>query len=82
MTELMQSIYDYISEHCYREYLPREHYWHYTRLLAKQETDLLEICSDQQRTLLEKYQDTKALMHDQELEAMFQAAWAAAWELA
>lgn len=77
MTDLMQTICDYLLENRYKEFLPREYYWHYTRLSEKQESDLLETCSDLQWELLDQYQTTRNRMHDQELQAMFQAAWKA-----
>lgn len=81
MTELMQAIYDQICESRYTEFLPREYYWHYTRLLERQEDDLQKTLTDEQKDLLEKYESTQGQMQLHELEAMFQAAWAAAREL-
>ena len=82
MTTLMQVIFEHIQEHSYEEYLPREYYWHYTRLAEKQESALLETLSDPQWELLDQYQATRNQLHNHELEAMFQAAWNAARELA
>lgn len=82
MTDLMQTICDYLLENRYKEFLPREYYWHYTRLVEKQESALLEALSDHQRDLLDQYESTQNLIHSHELEAMFQAAWQASRELA
>lgn len=81
MTDLMQLICDYLLENRYREFLPREYYWHYTRLAEQQESTLLEALSDSQRDLLDQYESTRNLLHSQELEAMFQAAWNTSREL-
>lgn len=81
MTDLMQIICDYLQEHCYRDFLPREYYWHLTHLSEKQESNLLKTLSDSQRDLLDQYESTRNQMHSHELEAMFQAAWNAAREL-
>lgn len=82
MTDLMQIICNYLLENRYKEFLPREYYWHYTRLAEKQESALLETLSDLQWELLDQCQATQNLLHNHELEAMFQAAWNAARELA
>ena len=82
MTDLMQTICNYLLENRYREFLPREYYWHLTRLAEKQESDLLETLSDPQQDLLDQYESTRNEMRSHELEAMFQAAWNAARELA
>lgn len=81
MTDLMQAICDHLLENRYREFLPREYYWHYTRLAEEQESALLEALSDLQRDLLDQYESTRNLLHSHELEAMFQAAWRASREL-
>lgn len=81
MTDLMQIICDYLLENRYKEFLPREYYWHYTRLAEQQESTLLESLSAPQRDLLDQYESTRNLMHSRELEAMFQAAWHTAREL-
>lgn len=81
MTDLMQIICDYLLENRYKEFLPREYYWHYTHLAEEQESALLECLSDNQRDLLDQYESTRNLMHSHELEAMFQAAWRASREL-
>lgn len=82
MTDIMQTICDYLLENRYREFLPREYYWHYTRLAETQESALLETLSDDQWELLDQYQATRNTMHSHDLEAMFQAAWRAFRELA
>lgn len=82
MTDLMQTICDCLLEDRYREFLPREYFWHLTRLFEEQESALLETLSDHQRDLLEQYESTQNRMHSHELEAMFQAAWRASRELA
>lgn len=81
MTDLMQIICDYLLENRYKEFLPREYFWHLTRLAEKQESTLLESLSDPQRDLLDQYESTRNLMHSHELEAMFQAAWRTSQEL-
>ena len=42
MTDFMQIICDYLLENRCKEFLPREYYWHYTRLAEKQESALLD----------------------------------------
>lgn len=81
MTDLMQIICDYLLENRYKEFLPREYFWHLTRLVEKQESTLLESLSDHQRELLDQYQSTQNQIHSHELEAMFQAAWNTSREL-
>ncbi len=82
MTNLMQLICDYLLENRYKEFLPREYFWHYTRLAETQEAALLEALSDHQWELLDQYVSTQNQLHSYELEAMFQAAWNASRELA
>ena len=81
MTDLMQTIYEYIEEACYREYLPREYYRHHQRVLEAADSALHDTLSEEQWRQLEKYTQTLTIRHAMELEAMFQAAWAAAREL-
>lgn len=82
MTALMQAIYKYIEENSFRDYLPREYYWHYQRLLEAADKSLHSSLSDAQWSLFEAYMDAKTACHSMEAEAMFQAAWAVARELA
>ena len=81
MTDLMQAIYTHIEENCFREYLPREYYWHYQRVLEATDKALHSSLSDEQWALFEKYMDTKSCCYDMEQKAIFQATWAAAREL-
>lgn len=82
MTDIMQTICDYLLENHYQEFLPREYFWRYTGLVDELESALLETLSDDQRQLLDQYQTIRNMMHSHDLEAMFQAAWNAARELA
>lgn len=81
MTDLMQALYTYIEETCFREYLPREYYYHHQRALEATDRALHNSLSAAQWTLFEQYMDIKAACHDMELEALFRAAWDAAREL-
>lgn len=81
MTDLMQAIYKHIEENCFREYLPREYYWHYQRVLEATDEALYSSLSDEQWSLFEKYMDTKIDCYIMEQEAFFLATWAAFQEL-
>ena len=81
MTELMQTLYTYLEEKRLKEYLPSEYYWHYQRLLEADDAALHAALTDEQWDLLERYIGTVTQRHIMELEALFQAAWAAAREL-
>lgn len=80
MTDLMQSIFEHIQEKNYTGFLSSA-YWNSMDLLVRQEDALLETFTDAQQKLLETYQRTQAQTHSLELQAAFQAAWAAAREL-
>jgi len=81
MTDLMQAIYKHIEENCFREYLPREYYWHYQRVLEAADEALHNSLSEEQWDLFETYMDTKITCYAMEQEALFQAVFAAAREL-
>lgn len=81
MTDLMRIIYECICERRYKEFLPREYYWQYSRLAEKQEEALLAVYSEPQKEMLDEFQTTLNLMHAEELEAMFQATWDVVREL-
>lgn len=81
MTSLMQAIYEHIEEYCYKEYLPREYYWHHQRVLEHTDKALHNSISGEQWALFEQYMDAKTACYTTEQEAMFQAAWTAAREL-
>ena len=75
MTEVMDILLTYLCEGSYKEFLPREYYWRYSRLAEKQESDFLAACSEPQREMFDEFQSTQNLLHGQEMEAMFLAAW-------
>lgn len=81
MTDAMQELFGYIQELRLEEFLPQKGYWRQVNSAAKRESALLATCTPQQKKLLEQYQNAHSLLQQQELEAMFQAAWAVAREL-
>ncbi len=81
MTALMKSIFEYITDYRYQNYLPQPTYQNYFNLLVEQEQALLDTCSAEQKEMLDACQTTFGEITCMELEAMFQASWAVAREL-
>ena len=81
MTELMQTLYNYILARRFNAYLSTEEY-RAAQVLADRLSDKLrqKLAGDTWDTL-EKYQDALMEQRDMELEAMFQAAFALCREL-
>lgn len=81
MTDLMQTLFDYIQENRVRNFLPHKYFWHYSRVLTLREDALLDTLSDEQRDLLEQYQNAECDCQTLEKEATFLATLALAREL-
>lgn len=82
MTDLLQTLYDYLLEYQSKKYLPVKYFWHHTRVAGLREQALLDALTPAQRELLEDYQSEQDTCAALEKEALFQAALALARELA
>lgn len=81
MTDLMETIYNYILEYRLTAYLNTSDYRNTCLLLPKHLETLYKELPDGLRQTFDKYRDAEDEHHNIELEAMFQAAFAVALEL-
>ena len=81
MTDLMQTLFDYILDNLVENYLPGPPYLKNAAALEAQDAALQKLLTPEQRAMLEKLQATEYRHDLMELEAMFQATWAVAREL-
>lgn len=81
MNTTLNNLYCYLLESRINKFLPSEYFGPTSSRLIQQESALRETCSDQQRELLEQFQKSIALSHDQEMQALFLATWTVAREL-
>ena len=78
MTDTMQALYRYTAEGRFSSYLTGADYREVCRVLDKQEQTLRQLLPAGERDLLSRLETARLEQRDLELEAMFQAAWAAA----
>ena len=81
MTDLMQVLYEYAEAERLPAYLPPREYQEVSKLTDRLSQRLRELLPEDRWDTLTKYEDAAAELHDMELEAAFQAAFALAREL-
>lgn len=82
MTDLMQTLFDYILDNLVENYLPGPPYLKNAAALEAQDNALQKLLTPEQQAVLEKLQAAEHRRDLMELEAVFQATWAVARELA
>ena len=81
MTDTMQALYRCTAETRFASYLTGADYREVCRVLDKLEQTLRQRLPAGERDLLSRLEAARLEQRDLELEAMFQAAWAAAQEV-
>lgn len=81
MTDLMQTLYNYLQENRARDFLSHKYFWYYSNVLDLLESALMNTLTDEQQELLEQYQDAVYECCDMEQQALFLATLSLAREL-
>lgn len=81
MTELMQLLYDYMSEKRVLTFLPKPQAYHWGAALEGQEEALLDTLDASQKALWPQWRNTQMEYEQFYEKALFQAAFALAKEL-